>query len=72
MCRRAAAVYARGAVGRAAPHCAVVFNSCLTTRLGAGVRTPGTRQEAEAGSRGRKQRQEAEAEGRKQKFSKKV
>ena len=28
----------RVAVGRAAPHCAVVFNSCLTTRLGADVR----------------------------------
>ena len=37
---------ARVAVGRVAPHCAVVFNSCLTTRLGADVRTPGTRHEA--------------------------
>ena len=59
-------MYARGAVGRVAPHCAVVFNSCLTTRLGADVRTPGTRQRqgAEAGGRrqeagGRRQRQEA-------------
>ena len=68
-------MYARGAVGKVAPHCAVVFNWCLTTRLGADVRTPGTRQRQEAeaeaggrgrrqeaGGRGRRQRQEAEAE----------
>ena len=57
---------ARVAVGRVAPHFAVVFNSCLTTRLGADVRNSrykaggrGRRQEAEAG--GRRQRKEAEA-----------
>ena len=37
------------ALGRAAPHCAVVFNSCLNSRLGAEVRIfPVQRLEAEA------------------------
>ena len=47
---------ARVAPGRAAPHRAVVFNSCLTTRSGADVRklpVQGTTQMHEAVARGR-------------------